>query len=585
MNQKVSFIENRNFTLLCIVQERDADFVKDWYQENSDFENKLVFAYENASTYLREYEAFKTKHTNIFLDEVFEMPYFMRMKILHDENSESYQLKKYLHFDLFYAYIKRMMDEKKYALAIDEIQTYFCYLDDEEEDKKKKSLLYTKLAKCMQHCEYSERKIVEIYEKAYFCDHHYLVPLYELIVKYRLAGLYQKGIDLMTLFWTHFDGTPMLFNDSPFYDEFIENVVKKNPYYMESLYTYLYFLEFETIICYLHIAEASQNVEYFKIAYQLCNRVMLRKMVIADEAIKQINHFKARCIEHVKGEYTKYNREKVEELMDLVALPEELKRKEKGVIFTVTTCKRFDLFEQTMNALLNCTKDIDMIQEWLCVDDNSSEEDRALMKERYPFFTFIWKGPEEKGHAKSMNIIRDYVLKSGYPYTMHMEDDWVAVCEMEYVKPSIRIIMENQEGIRQVVQNRQYVQLIRPRDIDLKGGFQRYLKDGFRYIVHEFYPKGSAEENAFWKRNGGGFSASYWPHYSLNPSVMSCEVYQALGPYPETVRHFEMDYASRYTNAGFRTAFLDGIFRLHIGKLIGEEGKKNAYELNELVQF
>ena len=255
------------------------------------------------------------------------------------------------------------------------------------------------------------------------------------------------------------------------------------------------------------------------------------------------------------------------------------------MIFTVTTCKRFDLFEKTMNSLIHCTKDIDLIGEWLCVDDNSSETDRELMKERYPFFNFIWKSPEEKGHARSMNIIRDYVIKSGYPYTLHMEDDWVAVCEMEYLRPAIQIIEESREGVKQVVQNRQYVQLIRPRDIDLKGGVQRYTRSGMRYILHEFYPKGSQEEEHFWKRVNGGFSASYWPYYSLNPSVMSTDVYHLLGDYREDVRHFEMEYASRYTNAGFKTAFFDNITRLHIGKLIGEEGKKNAYELNELVQF
>ncbi len=576
---------------ICVAEKKYTEEASKWYHLMNT-KNKIIFIYENSSSYLFEYEKYKKDQKNIFSEknEIIKMNFFEYIQnetIYDDDEFEPFLID----FDLFYKYINDLLEEKKYGKIISEIEKNIYIFQN---NHFQQSLFYNILAKSYQHSGYDEYEVIEMYEKSYQLNKEYLVPFYELLVKYRLAGLFEKGVNMMTSFFNTFGGIPTLFNDSPSYDQFIDHIVKNNSYYTKSLYTYLYFTEFEAIICYIHYAEELIKNEdqenkklafsYFEIAYQLCNRIMLRKMVIADESIKQINHFKSRCIEYIKDKYIFYNREKVEELTEKSLLPEELKDK-NGIIFTVTTCKRFDLFEKTMNALINCTKDIDMIQEWLCVDDNSSEEDRILMKEKYPFFTYIWKSPQEKGHSKSMNIIRDYVINSGYKYTLHMEDDWVAVCEMDYMKPSIRIIEENSDGIRQVVQNRQYVQLIRPRDIDLKGGFQKYLKDGYRYILHEFYPRGSPEEAEFWKRINGGFSASYWPHYSLNPAVMSSEIYKCLGRYREDVKHFEMDYASRFTNAGFKTAFLDGIFRLHIGKLIGEEGKKNAYELNDLVQF
>ncbi len=546
-----------------------------WYQEISH-DPKIIFAYENESTYLNEYETFKKNRPDIFSyasgNRVIEMAYYERIQGID--------------FDEFYAFIREHMEEKKYGVVYQALTKHIT--SGSITNPLHLSLLYYQLGKCKEALGFDQYEIIRTYEEAVKCDHRVLMPLYELMVKHRLAGLYEHGIHYMEVFFSKY-GTPSLFDDPhEAYDDLIE-YAKKNPYLCISIYTYLYFLEFEAIICYLHHAEFigtnSKTTPFYEVAYQLCNRLMMRKMVIADESMKQINHFKARCIEHVKDRFISYPEEKIRLLTEKHKHKQEEKEEEKRVIFTITTCKRFDLFEKTMNSLIHCTKDIDMIGEWLCVDDNSSEADRAAMKERYPFFTFIFKTPEERGHSRSMNIIRDYVVKSGYAYTLHMEDDWVAVCEMEYLKPSIEIIMESQEGVRQVVQNRQYVQLIRSRDIDLKGGFQRYLKSGMRYILHEFYPKGSHEESEFWKRNGGGFSASYWPHYSLNPSVMSTDVYKCLGNYREDVRHFEMEYASRYTNAGFKTAFLDGIYRLHIGKLIGEEGKKNAYELNNLVQF
>ena len=60
-----------------------------------------------------------------------------------------------------------------------------------------------------------------------------------------------------------------------------------------------------------------------------------------------------------------------------------------NLTFTITTCKRFNLFQQTMDMfILNC-QDVHTISEWLCVDDNSSQEDRSKMQSLYPFFKFI----------------------------------------------------------------------------------------------------------------------------------------------------------------------------------------------------
>jgi hypothetical protein len=48
-----------------------------------------------------------------------------------------------------------------------------------------------------------------------------------------------------------------------------------------------------------------------------------------------------------------------------------------------------------------------------------------------------------------------------------------------------------------------------------------------------------------------------------------------------------MEYAYRYVNKGYKTTFLDGIYCAHIGRRTYERGgeKKNAYDLNEEVQF
>ncbi len=590
---------------LLVIPKEDSHYVTQWYSKVDSFKNisshfdiqKRVFMYDDRNNFLRLYNEYIS---NLSLNEPdFNTSTFFRMNYYHffelspffnnnyilDTNLLKNNLSIASDFSLFEKFIQNEINKNNISLATHLLHSI---LNKNNFSNYQKSILTLHLARCYQKSNFDEFSILDKYYEAYSLCNDNLIALYEMIVKYRFSGNFDKILELIKPYFKRF-GIPDLLNDSENiqkYNDFLENVVKKDIFWNSSLYTYLYFLDFEILLTYLFIA---RNPKYdkkhnYSIAYQLCNRLMLRKMVIADESIKQINHFKAECIDFIKDDFIFYPEEKIKDLTNASKIPDELKDRNK-VIFTVTTCKRFDLFEKTMNSLINASTDIDYIQEWLCVDDNSSIEDRELMKTKYPFFTFIFKTPEEKGHAKSMNIIRDYVLQSGYKYTMHMEDDWQSVCVMDTIQKSIQIIEENTDGIRQVVHNRQYVQLIRPRDIDLKGGIQKYLKNGYRYILHEFYPNGSEAQQEFWKRVGNGFSACYWPNYSLNPSIMSTDIYKCLGPYNEQMRHFEMDYASRFTNAGFKTAFLDGIYRLHIGKLIGEEGKKNAYELNELVQF
>jgi hypothetical protein len=93
----------------------------------------------------------------------------------------------------------------------------------------------------------------------------------------------------------------------------------------------------------------------------------------------------------------------------------------KDITFVTTTCKRVDLFIRTMDSFLTFCKDIHVIDKWLCIDDNSSEEDREIMKEKYPFFDFVLKTESEKGHAKSLNIMLDRVKTR---HIFLLEDDW-----------------------------------------------------------------------------------------------------------------------------------------------------------------
>ena len=329
---------------------------------------------------------------------------------------------------------------------------------------------------------------------------------------------------------------------------------------------------------YLDILDELALCSYFvndqTLAFDYHTKQLQAKGISESHANKLLfnQHF---SIDHVSDRYIYYNKAIVDKIM---------KQKPSNfplLTLSITTCKRFDLFEKTMNSILNCFLDLDKIDYWLCVDDNSSEEDRKKMKELYPFLTFYFKTIEEKGHPQSMNIIRDKVTTS---YLFHLEDDWKFFEKRNYITECYDVLSSN-SAIGQCLINKNYSEI--SRDIDIKGGIFHTTHSGLRYYIHE-YCSNEQEQQKWAEKHGKGMSSNYWPHFSFRPSLMKTNIIKDLGEFDITKSHFEMDYAYRYINKGFVSAFLEGIHSLHIGRLTSErddQTKLNAYALNNECQF
>lgn len=315
------------------------------------------------------------------------------------------------------------------------------------------------------------------------------------------------------------------------------------------------------------------------------NLIFYRDYIVSDnlEAIKTLFKNYNNCLQHIVmetchseswnimfarliSELTKYNKSKVNSIKN---------SKRPKIMLTMTTCKRYDLFQKTINSVLNQWADYSMIDYWFCVDDNSSESDRTKMQATYPFFDYYFKSVSEKGHRESMNIIWNKLNELRPTYWIHMEDDFLFFDNMSYVSKAIKgLTLLGDMNVKQILFNRGYGEVID----DYKIGSYKPVTISQDFCLHDYVPNANVNYP----------NCHYWPHYSFRPSLIDVKTILAIGNFDSPNQFFEMDYAYKWINAGFKSAFFNKITNRHIGRLTSERNNKNlpnAYELNDESQF
>lgn len=246
---------------------------------------------------------------------------------------------------------------------------------------------------------------------------------------------------------------------------------------------------------------------------------------------------------------------------------------EPVVFLSMTTCKRYDLFEKTINSILTNWIDYNKVDYWFCVDDNSNEDDKQKMISKYPFFEYYFKTQNEKGHRQSMNIIWNKLNELKPKYWIHLEDDFVFFDKMSYVDKAIEgIELLSKHNVKQMLYNRSYAEII--EDYRISG----YIEEG-DFCVHQHDNNNS---------NINYVNNHYWPHYSFRPSLTVVDVVLSLGNFDSQNQFFELDYANKWNNHGYKSGFYNKITNKHIGRLTKNRNDGtilNAYELNGESQF
>lgn len=412
-----------------------------------------------------------------------------------------------------------------------------------------------RMAECQQHLGKDWEKIVlPQYLQAYYFRKCRMEPLYKISKEYRLRNDYTKAYK----YALKASKIPFPENDTLF-------LYKK-------IYDFSLWDEFAII---------SYYVGKYKSSLQICNKLLSQYRCHKEVSNRlRIEKNRSYCIEKLKKQYIKYPSSEIEILKKTCSDKKALGK----ITFTMTTCKRKSLFQQTLNSFIQCCTDIDLIKKWIIIDDNSSSEDRLWMQEKYPFIQFHFKSLSEKGHVKSMNLI---INKINTPFWFHLEDDWLFFEKKPYLSSCLEI-MEEDVNIKQVMINRNYMETPEERSLKILGGKLQKTTNNSPYYLHQYIPINSPEYHNFLKKNPNTLSNINWPHYSLRPSLIKIDAIHKIGNYKLNANHFELEYALRFQFEKYQTAFLYSIFCIHIGKLSRNWNKSsvlNAYQLNQEKQF
>ena len=320
---------------------------------------------------------------------------------------------------------------------------------------------------------------------------------------------------------------------------------------------------------YLSLIESSRSISDWSTHFEI------------DDWATELNRIRtsmAHCVEKIKSDFEYYDEDRVAQLK---AQFEKYRSDNVKCTYmiTMTSCKRLPLFKRTVNSFINTCTDLHLIVRWVVVDDNSSSEDREEMSRLYPFIDFIWKSPEEKGHARSMNMIRNMLLESGALYNFGMEDDFSFYHKRPYITDLTKILLED-NSYGQALINPGYGETW--DNVNYTGLKYMVSYDGSSYYLHDHMNAKDAIN-----KYGNTPNCCYWPHYSLRPGLTRVKAYSITGEYNENTGHFEMEYAYRYSKIGYKTAFLSLAGCTHIGRLTKDRFKneENAYSLNETSQF
>lgn len=238
----------------------------------------------------------------------------------------------------------------------------------------------------------------------------------------------------------------------------------------------------------------------------------------------------------------------------------------KDITVLFLSCKRFDLFSQIFKSFWENCLDKNLIESFIVIDDSSENNDRKKILElsnEIDIPSLIICKNNLKTLCRSFNLAFD-ICKTKYLFTI--EDDWIFIEPNSFITESLEIFNKHS-----------HVKKVIP-DLSTSGKTEEFFpkedsyitKSGTEYVIDEYRKRNQNYWASYSDRTGiidKDDCLKYIGYYSLNPKF----VHDNSKPTTET------DYAMRFTNQGFKTAY----FKKSLIKEISF-GYSSAFDLNNI---
>ena len=225
------------------------------------------------------------------------------------------------------------------------------------------------------------------------------------------------------------------------------------------------------------------------------------------------------------------------------------------MLMTMTTSKRFRLFERTIKSLIPLGLDR-VITRCVILDDHSEPVDvGAMVKilQQLGIKTECQSGTSETKwrHVAAMNKWLDIVKHEKYVF--HCEDDWEFFQQAFGLFSWAITLLEDHEWLGQACFRRVDNRTTTPKPSE---------NFWIRTIAN-------CPEDPNWKAHPG-----HWPsRFTLTPAITRVESLKTIGQFEEEPG-FERVFGLKWVNAGWTTAYHPSGFCTHIGQ------GQSAYDLN-----
>lgn len=205
-------------------------------------------------------------------------------------------------------------------------------------------------------------------------------------------------------------------------------------------------------------------------------------------------------------------------------------------------CRRKELMRKTLNSLLSCMEDKQLISRWVVMDDGSNSKDLYDLSLEFPFLEIYCN--DMKGHPNALNKLFSIVRTD---FIFHLEDDWLFQTRGNIIQ-KCWAVLKSDPAIGVVCLR------------GFKAGNITTADPETTYGIHHY-----------------GEGGSSWPGFSLNPGLMDLKKIKKVGEF-EAVPGFEWKYARAYHHSGYRLAYLN--YPSGSPPWIAHLGRESAYKLN-----